>query len=185
MDPATIRFQKQSPIPLSSSGEAFDIFDMVVVSGRRLLLTDYKHKSVLLVDSQEGGVLSTVSVPCVPFGLCMVHAACATVAQPRYKRVQYVHVNGDTLTLGKVVAVGGFVCGVSLLGNRLVVTYMDPPAVEVVTQEGKQLHRFDNISAGWELFEQPFYVAVSGDRVFASDWVTHTITMLSDQLQLI
>jgi len=184
VDPVNIRLQQQPPLPLSSSGETNLIWDVVVVSGRHLLLTDYQYKSVLLVDSQEGGVLSSVTVACAPFGVCMVHAACAAVALPDDKRVQYVHVNGDSLTLGKVVPVGGDICGVNDLRNRLVVTYRDPPAVEVVTQEGKRLHRFDNKSAGRELFEQP-YVAVSGDRVFVSDWGTNTITMLSDQLQLL
>jgi len=185
VDPVNIRLQQQPPLPLSSSWKENDIWDVVVVSGRHLLLTDYQHKSVLLVDSQVGGVLSTVSVPCVPRGVCMIHAACAAVALPGDKRVQYVHVSGDTLTLGKGVAVGGDVCGVSVLRNRLVVTYRDPPAVEVVTQEGKRLHRFDNKSAGRKLFEQPCYVAVPGDRVFVSDWSTDTITMLSDQLKLL
>jgi len=185
VDPVNIRLQQQPPLPLSSSGEEYDIWDMVVVSGRRLLLTGWEHNSVLLVDSQEGGVLSTVSVPCGPWGMCMVHAACAAVALPVDKGVQYVHVNGDTLTLGKVVPVGGDVRGVNVLGSRLVVTYLGPAAVEVVTQEGKRLHRFDNKSAGRELFKQPWYVAVSGDRVFVSDWSTNTITMLSDQLQLL
>ena len=152
---------------------------MVVVSGRRLLLTDVKHKSVLLVDSQEGGVLSTVSVPCAPYGMCMVDAARAAVALPDDKRLQYVHVNGDSLTLGKVVPMGGHVWGVNVLGDRLVVTYTEPPAVEVVT------HRFDNKSADRELFEQPLYVTVSRDRVFVSDFIKNTITMLSDQLQLL
>jgi len=185
VDPVNIRLQQQPPLPLSSSGEEYDIWDMVVVSGRRLLLTDYTHNSVLLVDCQEGGVLSTVRVPCEPCGVCMVRADCAAVALPNGKRVQYVHVNGDTLTLGKVVPVGGNVCGVNVLRNRLVVTYLEPPAVEVVTQEGKRLHRFDNKSADRELFKQPWYVAVSGDRVFVSDWSIDTITMLSDQLQLL
>jgi len=185
MDPTTIRPKQQPPLPLSSSGEENHFLDIAIVSGRRLLLTDLKHKSVLLVDSQEGGVLSTVSVPCVPFGVCMVHAACAAVALPHAMRVQYVYVNGDTLTLGKGEPVGGKVWGLSLLGNMLVVTYMEPPAVEVVTQEGKRLRRFDNISADMELLGKPWYVAVSGDRVFVSDWSTNIITMLSDQLQLL
>jgi len=66
-----------------------------------------------------------------------------------------------------------------------VVTYMKPPAVEVVTQKGKWLHRLDNTSAGRELFIYPWNVTVSGDRVFVSDWGTNTITMLSDQFQLL
>jgi len=183
--PATIRLQQQPPLPLSSSGQRFIIMDMVVVPGRRLLLTDFEHNSVLLVDSQEGRVLSIVTVASEPWGVCMVHAACAAVALPDDKRVKYVYVNSDSLTLGKFVAVEGDVRGVSVLGDGLVVTCKNPPAVEVVTQEGKRLHRFDNKSACRELFEQPWYVAVSGDIVFVSDWSTHAITMLSDQLQLL
>ena len=185
VDPATIRPKQQPPLPLSSSGEEYYIIDMVVVSGRRLLLTDVKHKSVLLVDSEESGVLSTVTVPYEPYGVCMVDAARAAVALKKVKLIQYVNVNSDSLTLGKGEPVGGKVCGVSLLGNMIVVTYTEPPAVEVVTQEGKQLHRLDNKSAGRELFKSPEYVAVSGDRVFVSDFLTNTITMLSDQLQLL
>jgi len=130
-------------------------------------------------------VLSIVTVASEPYGVCMVHAASAAVALPDDKRVQYVYVNSDSLTLGKFVAVGGDVHGVSVQGDGLVVTYQKPPAVEVVTQEGKQFHRLDNISAGKELFINPWNVAVSGDIVFVSDWSTHAITMLSDQLQLL
>jgi len=93
--------------------------------------------------------------------------------------------NVNSLTLGKVVPVGGDVYGVNDLRNRLVVTYMKPPAVEVVTQKGKWLHRLDNTSAARELFIYPWNVMVSGDRVFVSDWGTKTITMLSDQFQLL
>jgi len=184
VDPANIRPQQQPPLPLSS-WEEYKIWDMVVVSGRRLLLTDVKHKSVLLVDSQEGGVLSTVTVPGLPYGVCMVNAACAAVGLIEKKLVQYVDVNDDSLTLGKTVAVGGKVHGVCVLGDSLVVTYLDPAAVEVVTQEGQQLHRFDNRSADRVLFKEPWYVTVSGDRVFVSDKSTNIITMLSDQLQLL
>jgi len=180
VNPATIWPQQQPPLPISSFLEWYAIMDMVVVSGRRLLLTDWEHRSVLLVDSQVGGVLSRVNVPCVPCGVCMVHVASAAVTQPYDKRFQYVHVNGDSLTLGNVVAVGGDVRGVNVLRNRLVVTYQEPPAVEVVTQEGKRLHRLDR-----GLFRHPEYVTVSGDRVFVSDWGTNAITMLSDQLQLL
>ena len=184
VDPAYTRFQRQRPLQFSSSRERY-IEDMVVVSERRILLSDWKNRSVLLVDSEKGEALASVSVPGRPWGVCMVHASCAAVTLSDKKQIQFVNMATDSLTTAEAVTVMGNVRGIATMDNLMAVTYLDPPALELVSKVGKRLHRVDNTSAGRELFMSPHYVVVSGARVFVSDWSTNTITMLGDHLQLL
>jgi len=190
VDPASIRPQQQPTLQLSSSEEErCAIYDMTVVSTQRLMVIDGKHDSVLLVDSHSGEEVARVNVPGKPYGVCMVRQDCAAVTIGG-KKVQFIdvkHMKTDTLTLGTRINVGGNAFGIKALDNRLVVTFNDPSAVEVITMQGLTLHRIDKTSTGRKLFDKPWYVAVSSDnsRVFVSDWIVNTIIILDAQLQLI
>ena len=156
---------------MTSRGEdGYWIFDIAVVSSTRLLVTDFTNCTLRLVDSQNGGVVSQVSVPGTPYGVCLIGDGRAAVTLRMEKRIQCVRVDGDTLSLDKSITVKGTILGIESSSNHLVVSYQNPCRVEKITMEGRVTHELNNQTAGKELFKWPNFITTShGGHIYISD----------------
>ena len=73
--------------------------------------------------------------------------------------------------------------GISSIGDRLVVSYIDPPGIEVIAVDGRVLHHFDNTN---QHFAMPNYLTTSTDGfIYVSDSIKDRITKLDSSLNLI
>jgi len=170
----------------SRGGNGYQINDIAVVSPTRLLVTDWTNDTLRLVDSQNGGVVSQVSVPGTPFRVCLTGDGRAAVTLRDEKRVQFVRVDGDTLSLDKSITVKGTVVGIVSSNNHLVVSYHSPGRVEKITMEGRVTHELNNQTAGRELFKNPYFITTShGGHIYIPDGGTHTIVQLDHNLQVL
>jgi len=178
---------REKDLDVTSRGEnGYQIYDIAVVSPTRLLVTDLDNHTLRLVDSQNGGVVSQVSLPGWPYGVCLTGDGRAAVTLPSEKRIQFVRVDGDTLSLDKSITVKGTVMGLVSSSNHLVVSYQNPGRVERITMEGRITHELNNLTAGRKLFEYPNFITTSHDgRIYISDRGTHTIVQLSHNLQVL
>jgi len=162
------------------------ISDIAVVSPTRLLVTDDTNRTLRLVYSQNGGVVSQVSVPGRPWRVCLTGDGRAAVTLPSEMRIQFVHVDGDTLSLDKSITVKGMVVGIVSSNNHLVVSYQDPGRVERITMEGIVTHELNNQTAGRKLFKYPYFTTTSHDgHIYISDSGTDTIAQLDHNLQVL
>jgi len=159
---------------------------IAVVSPTRLLVTDYTNHKLRLVDSQNGGVVSHVSLTGTPWGVCLTGDGRAAVTLPNEKRIQFVRVDGDTLSLDKSITVKGSVWGIVSSNNHLIISYHDPGRVERITMEGRVTHELNNKTARRKLFKTPrFITTLHGDHIYISDNGTNTIAQLDHNLQVL
>jgi len=168
----------------SESGSFF--YDIAVVSTTRVLVADNENKTLRLVDSQNGGVVAKVSLTAKPFRLCAIRDRRAVVTFPTEKRIQFIRIAGDTLSLDRYVDLNGSVVGIAACDNHLVVSYEHPCRVKKITMEGKVTHELTNQTPGKELFKFPRFIAISESKhIFISDSGTNTITQLDETLQVV
>jgi len=175
-------FEQLQPIRISAS-----ISDLAIVSMNYFLVSDYR-KLVHLVEVQIGYDKSRVIVPSNAGSMCMISANCAAVALVNDQALQYITINDDKLTLGETVCVNGNIRGISAISDaQLVVSYVEPPAVELINQQGYPIKKVDNKSVGKEIFMHPLFLTVSSDKcyIFVSDYDGHTVIMLTQNLQLL
>ena len=156
--------------------------DIAVVSPTELLVCDYYSKTVSLVDSIEGRVVATVSVPRRPRRICILSERISAVSLEG-KKVQLLKVGRGTLTLDSVLEFDKDVYGIASLNNKLVLSSIDPSCIEMMTLEGKEICTFDNEKAGRQDFHNPVYLTDYKDgHIFASDCDGNTVTKLDNKL---
>jgi len=148
-------------------------------------MSDFYNGTLRLVDSVNGGIVSRVCLPSGPEGVCLLHDGLAAVTQRGKQQIQFIRVDGDTLSLDKSINVKGPVIGISPCDSHLVVTYDSPNRVETITLDGRVIDEMDNKKAGKQVFKWPCYIATtnSGD-IFVSDSGTSTIIQMDRNLRI-
>jgi len=183
MFPDLCQLHRQQDLKVDTGG--FGIEDITVVSDTRLLAAVWWGSRVMLVDSQTGGTVAQVTLPAIPRRVCMWDTNTAVVTLDGQK-VQFININGDSLKiLGRSFSVNGNVWGVGRSGDRLVVSYVLPPGLEVLSMDGRVMHTFSNQAAGRDVFESPYFITTSTDgMVYVSDEGNSTITQLDMNLHV-
>ena len=148
-------------------------------------MSDYTNDKLRLVDSVNCGNVSCVCLPSAPRGVCFLHDGLAAVTYRVKQQIQFIRVNGDTLSLDKFIKVKGLVIGISACDSHLVVTYDEPGRVETITMDGRVIDEMDNQKAGKQLFKWPCYITTtsSGD-IFISDCGNSTIIQMDRNLRI-
>jgi len=161
------------------------IYDMAVLSPSRLLVSDWTNYTLRLVDSVNGGILSQVSLPGCPLGLCFLGGGGAAVVLYSVKKIQFVRINGDKLSLDRSIDVKEDPLGISTFNSsHLVVSYQNPGRVEMMTMDGRVIDAMDNQKAGKHLFQYPYYITSNKDDIFVSDNGTCTIIQMDRTLRI-
>jgi len=157
------------------------ITDVTVVSNTRLLAV-WGVEKVMLVDSQTGGTVSQLTLQAHPHRVCMWDNNTAVVTLCGNK-LQFININGDSLQLGRSFSVNGDVYGVGRSGDRLIVSYVSPPGLEVLAMDGRRIHTLSTSASGRDVFKCPYYIATSTEgMVYVSDADNSTITQLDMNL---
>jgi len=179
------QLQRQQDLEGNPGGDR--IWDISVVSDTRLLVTVWLERKVILVDSQTGGTVAHITLEHGPLKVCMWDNNTAVVTLAWEKKVQFINIYGDSLTLGQSLNVNGVVRGIARSEEGLVVSYWSyrsSPRLEVLAMNGTVLNRFKP-AAGRDVFKNPFFIATSADNmVYVSDWGTSTITQLDSNLRV-
>jgi len=164
--------------------ERCKIWDIALVSPDSLLLANWTKRTIQLVNSRTGSTLSEVSPPNGPIRICLMggERAAVTIAG---KQVQLVHVRGGRLTLGTVLDVKADCWGVTHSGDNVVVSYDKPPWLEVMSTDGRVLHRFKK-SGATQTFKYPQFLTTSSDGfIYAADCGVHAIIRLNSSLHVL
>jgi len=183
MFPDLSQLQRQQDLKVDTDGGC-DIWDISVVSDTRLLVTVWDWRMVMLVDSQTGGTVAHITLKHEPLTVCMWDNNMAVVTLSGEKKVQFIDIHGDSLTLGRSLNVNGDVWGIARSEEGLVVSYKSSPWLEVLAMNGTVLHRFKPV-AGRDVFKCPYFIATSADNmVYVSDGGTSTVAQLDSNLRV-
>jgi len=164
--------------------EPSDIWNIALVSPDSLLLANWTKKTIQLVNSRTGSTLSEVSMPSDPKRICLLGGERAAVTMSNNK-VQLVHVRGGRLTPGTVLGVKANCWGVASSGDNVVVSYDEPPWLEVMSTDGRVLHRFKESGAA-QTFKWPAFLTTSSDGfIYAADCGVHAIIKLDSSLHVL
>jgi len=180
---STARFKQLQDITIHEK-EKCNIWDMTIMSSDTLLLANMRQRSVQLVNSMLGRVVSEVIMSNAPHRLCRLSDLLAAISFEF--KVHLIHINGKTVTKGKLFDVNGNVWGISVYSSTsFVVSYNHSPWLEVISVDGTILHRFDQ-KQKTNNFQAPYNLTTSSDGlIYASDVVTGTISELNRTLQLL
>jgi len=164
--------RRQPPIDVNIG--VYNIKDITVVSETRFLATFdcvFVGKLVL-VDSEVRTNVAEIPMPGKPHRLCMWDDNTAVVSLGDKKQIQFVNIKNDVLVLGKLLSVNGNVFGIAACANRLVVSYSNPPRIEMMSRDGHVLHGLDNYTAGRDVMKDPHFIASSDyGMLYVTDWV--------------
>jgi len=102
------------------------------------------------------------------------------------KKIQFIHVVGDTLTLDRSIDVKESPRNISAYdSSRLVISYDSPGRVEMMTIDGRVEDEVDNQKAGKHIFHNPYFIATtSSGKIFVSDYGTRMIIQMDRNLRI-
>jgi len=177
---------RERDLQVTSPGEGgIWIYDIAVVSSSRVLVTEY-YNTVRLLDSQGDKIVSKLPLASRPFRVCLLRDGRAVVTLPNQKQIQFIRIDGDTLSLDGSIDVKGLVIGIAVSNNHLILSYEGPGRLEKITMEGRVTHQLNNHTAGRELFKYPYFITTSHDgNIFIADLETNTISQLDQTLQVV
>jgi len=176
------QLKRQEDIKVKTGGEK--ILDIAVVSDTRLLVIINGNKNVILVNSQTGGTVAKIKLKGYPRSVCMFNNIMAVVTL-KGESLQLININGDSLELSRSFCVNGDVWGVARSEDKIVVSYVSPPELQVLYMDGTVMHTFNTQAAGGNVFKCPWFITTSADgMVYVSDRNKSTITQLDSNLHV-
>jgi len=177
---------RERDLRVTSGEELIVTQDIAVVSSSRVLVTDGVNHTVRLLDSQGDKIVSKLPLSSRPQRVCLLRDRRAAVTLPDQKRIQFIRVDGDTLSLDGSIDVKGTVIGIARHTNHLILSYQDPGRLEKITMNGGVTHQLNYHTAGRELFKCPFFITTSHDgNIFIADSRTNIISQLDQNLQVV
>jgi len=183
MFPAFSQLKRQEDIKVNTGGGG--IFDIAVVSDTRLLVIVSAKQRVILVNSQTGGTVAQITVKHSPRRVCTFNNIMAVVTL-QGESLQLINIKGDSLELGQSPRLNRYGWGVARSEDKIVVSYVSPPWLQVLSMDGTVMHTFNTQAAGGDVFKCPLFITTSADgMVYVSDRDKSTVTQLDSNLHVI
>ncbi|XP_053401854.1 uncharacterized protein LOC128557735 [Mercenaria mercenaria] len=164
----------------STDGSDCWITGMVAIAPDTLVCTDYDNYSVKLIDTKSDKTTSKLKLSSGPSDLTYVSYDQLAVTVTDEKKICFLSFRSG-LSKTRDIAVDGKCLGIAYRKNSLVVSYFDPPKVEILSLCGKVIQKIDTDSSGKALFRNPRYVAVDHDCycIFVSDFLDNSVTKVT------
>jgi len=165
------------------------IIDLAVLPSDLLLLADHFNQSVKLADPASGQLLDHLQLPGSPHCLCLLPGDRAAVTIPEMSRIQTISVAHKKLVLQNVINIKEKCYDIDSIKDLFVIGFNDQAKVALVDHQGKIYKSISEDSQGKALFKYPEYICVTTEStrkvIYVSDYVTRTITRLSEELQVL
>ncbi|XP_053389362.1 uncharacterized protein LOC128552360 [Mercenaria mercenaria] len=163
----------------STDGECW-ITGMVAVAPDTLVCTDYNNYSVKLIDIKSDKITSELKLTDKHWDITYVSDDQLAVTVTDGRKICLLSFRSG-LSKIRDLAVNGNCYGIAFSNDRLVVSYISPPKVEILSLDGKVIQRIDTDSNGKALFRNPCYVAVDrdGNCIYVSDYLTNSVTKVT------
>ncbi|XP_052809450.1 uncharacterized protein LOC128237913 [Mya arenaria] len=186
VDLTNMKFTPAGAIKATAVVDGCWLSSLLLLPGDRLLLTDLNSDTMQLLNLQTTTLMSQVSVPGPPWGICLL---------PRYMlavtltsgRIQFL-ASREKLSLGQTLKVHDDCRGIGYHKNRLIVSYHSGK-VETMDITGKVIKTIDKAGNGQSIFGRPDYLTVVEEGnsavIYVSDITKSTITKLDMDLNIL
>ena len=165
------------------------VADMAVLPSCNLLVADWWNQSVKMMNVQTGRLISYIQLPGEPFRLCLLPGDRAAVSLHDEKVIQIMSVSTDQLNLLDRVNVKGQCTGLAYMNNIFIVGLFDKLCVASISIKGQLLKSVSEDNTGNALSMYPDRICVTTENnvpiIYVSDYITGTITRLSEQLEVL
>ncbi|XP_052809428.1 uncharacterized protein LOC128237888 [Mya arenaria] len=181
-DLTSLKFTSTYDILVGSSSDTKNcsLNGILLLSGDRLLLSDSSNETLKIVDLKTSSLMTEVSVPGRPWGMC--HIPGDMVAVSVTYSIQFLETRGK-LILGKNIKVDDDCRGVGYHNGSLIISF-NGGKLQKIDMEGKVLKKMSNMS-----FKTPWYLKIVGDdqtaAIYVSDFTKFEITKLDINLNIL
>ena len=159
-----------------------------VMTNGDVVLCDFKNKKIKLLNS-SGVLTGILKLSSWPYDVSVLDPSSVIVTLPAKKQLQVVQVYPQ-LKPGRVIQLDKTCWGVAVGKGELYVTCCninidtytgENGEIRVLGLDGKVKRRLGVNQDGSFMFKSPQYITVnsSGEKIFVSDWGTHTVTCMS------
>lgn len=135
------------------------------ISDDHLVAADYENRCLKLIQLSTANVISIVPMNTEPWDVTKVKQNLLAVTLPIKKKIQFFSFKSTTLTKAQEVEVNGDCRGIQSKQDKLFVTFVDIPKVQMLDLHGNVLKCFQFDQHQEEIFSWPGYVAVSPEQV--------------------
>ena len=178
------------------------------LSEKYLILADSGNSSVKLLNLDEKSVEAHFQLSTAPTDIAVVSQEKVAVTLPDIMSVQFVivsrfensscqsdsssccsestdrdksEINKPVLHMGETIKVKGKCNKLVYNCKRLIVSFLSPPKIEMISMEGNVLNRFDMDITGKSLFQSPASIAVNQDfhSIYVADSGANKVMCLS------
>ncbi|XP_052818278.1 uncharacterized protein LOC128244302 [Mya arenaria] len=180
---STVTWKNEADIHVRAPHDKATCFisGLALLSPGLFLLSDFHNNCVKLVDVTIRNVTSRLELPCWPWDVCALPDDQAAVTLSENNIVQLLSTNRGQLSRGREIKVSYECRGIAYYNNRLFVSCISNPRIEVMTLDGHIIRTFQTV-AGRQLFEHPYYLTVSASTpptLYVSDYSAPTVLQLS------
>ncbi|XP_060554677.1 E3 ubiquitin-protein ligase TRIM71-like [Ruditapes philippinarum] len=152
------------------------ISNMLLLSSDALLCVDKKNNSVKVVDIKQKCISSQILLNSGPWDITFVATDQIAVTLPGIGKICFLSVTDKKLTSIREIKVNGECRGIAHYQNTLVVSFVGPPKLQILTLDGVVVR---NITAGTLGWPGCVEVNVCGSSFFVSDFYNSSLMKFS------
>ncbi|XP_052774709.1 uncharacterized protein LOC128213196 isoform X1 [Mya arenaria] len=187
VDLTELKLIRAASIPVKSPIDTRDCFisSMLLLPMNMLLLADWHNDTLKLVDLQTSSMVSHVSVPGKPWGMCLLPGDRVAVTMETI--IQFLETKGQ-LTLSDSIKVDDDCRGIAHHDGSLIVSYFSGK-LQILNMKGGVIRKTEKYMNGQQVLVSPFHLIVARASqtafVYVSDIEMNTITKLDMNLNFL
>ncbi|XP_060591883.1 E3 ubiquitin-protein ligase TRIM71-like [Ruditapes philippinarum] len=158
------------------------ITGIVVIATDTVICCDFNNNLLKLKNIKADKVTSVLKLSADPCDVTCLSCYRLAVTTGDKKNIFMVSYANGCLSKQTSFAVSGECAGITAFEKeKLAVSFIDPPKVEILSTDGKVLERFSKDRYGKELFLCPRYIATDWENecFYISDTLKHTVVKMS------
>lgn len=169
-----LKYDTDLAIKLQSEKEKCQLTGSTVLqNGKFLVVCDSQNRTVKMIDVLLDKIISVVPVASRPWGVAKVTDFHIFVSLIDEQKLLSMYVfNGLIEDESSSISVNGRCCGIACIKQKIIVSYITPPKVEMLDMNGRVLQTIKTDDTGAPLFDKPIHIAISpdGELIYTSDW---------------
>lgn len=144
-----------------------NIIGMTIISEAEILCADGDNKSLVLVNYVEGKITSTLETSSRPADVTTIYSSSAATTLPDEGKILFLNTQNG-LSVSHSLTVRERCTGIDYKNDMMAVTFIDPPAVQILDIGGHILHKVMDTS----ILMRPLCVSLGNTKesMFVSDW---------------
>ncbi|XP_060569997.1 E3 ubiquitin-protein ligase TRIM71-like [Ruditapes philippinarum] len=153
---------------------------MTLLTSDLLIVTDWFNNAIKMIDINRKSVLAQQSFASQPTDVTSVSQNEVAVTLPSNYTVQFINISQNNFRNKHTVKVDGKCSGIRCHKDKMVVSFLHPPKVQIHLINGTLLQTIQDE----HIFKTPRYIATSDNFIYVSDTEMKTVTKLNWQCEV-